>query len=181
MIRAVPVTREIANAFVSRYHRHHAPSAGNMTFAIGALQDDDNLVGVVTCAPPVNRDLDDGLSLEVSRLVVVDCKNACSFLYSRAARAAKELGYRVIYTYILESETGDSLRASGWKFDQRTKFASWNNKTRARIDKGPTEDKARYSKTLARKERFDFRKRMRLELEMLSDAPETAGTLPLGL
>jgi hypothetical protein len=35
-------------------------------------------------------------------------------LYSACARAAKALGYGRIITYILESESGTSLRASGW-------------------------------------------------------------------
>ena len=41
-------------------------------------------------------------------------RNVCSFLYSRAARIAKEMGYAKIITYILESEPGTSLKAAGW-------------------------------------------------------------------
>ena len=63
---------------------------------------------------PVSRVLDDGKTLEVLRLCTNGKKDVCSFLYSRAARIAKEMGYKKIITYILESEPGISLKASGW-------------------------------------------------------------------
>lgn len=66
---------------------------------------------------PVSRGLDDGQTLEVTRLCTDGTKNACSFLYSKAARVARELGYSKIITYILMSESGDSLKASGWYLD----------------------------------------------------------------
>lgn len=51
---------------------------------------------------------------EVTRLATDGTKNACSFLYSRAARAARAMGFDTIQTFILESEPGTSLRAAGW-------------------------------------------------------------------
>ena len=41
--------------------------------------------------------------VEVTRLCTDGTKNACSFLYGAAARIAKEMGYKQIQTYILES------------------------------------------------------------------------------
>ena len=59
--------------------------------------------------------MDDGLTLEVTRLCTDGTPNACSFLLSRAARAAAALGYERIQTYTLAEESvnscGGSLRA----------------------------------------------------------------------
>ena len=60
--------------------------------------------------PPVSRYLDDGHTLEVNRLCTDGTKNACSFLYAAAWRAARAMGYRKIVTYILDTESGASLR-----------------------------------------------------------------------
>lgn len=82
---------------------------------------------------PVSRYLDDGMTLEVTRLCTDGTKNACSFLYSRAARIAKEMGYNKIITYILETENGSSLKASGWECeDNDVGGGSWDCQSRPR-------------------------------------------------
>lgn len=55
--------------------------------------------------------------LEVTRLVTDGTKNACSLLYAAAARMGKAGGYRRIQTYILDEESGASLRAAGWDYE----------------------------------------------------------------
>ena len=70
-------------------------------------------------------------------------------LYGAAARAAKAMGYRRIITYILASESGASLRATGWRRDGVVKGRSWDCPTRPRTDKHPTEDKTRWVCDLA--------------------------------
>lgn len=82
-------------------------------FSLGCMAN-GHLAGVAIVGRPVSRYLDDGLTLEVNRLCTDGTKNACSFLYGAAARAAKVLGYHRIVTYILDTESGVSLRASGW-------------------------------------------------------------------
>ena len=60
-------------------------------------------------------------------------RNVCSFLYSRAARIAKEMGYAKIITYILESEPGTSLKAAGWVLEADGVGGSdWNVPSRPR-------------------------------------------------
>ena len=58
--------------------------------------------------------MDDGLTLEVTRLCTDGTRNACSMLYGRASKIAKDMGYHKIITYILETEDGASLKASNW-------------------------------------------------------------------
>jgi hypothetical protein len=71
-----------------------------------------------------------------------------AFLYSSAARAAKEIGYKKIITYILDSESGTSLKASGWSLEEIIHGHSWNSPGREREDKAPTCNKQRWSKLL---------------------------------
>lgn len=145
-MNALPITQRRAAEYIAEKHRHHAPARGDV-FRIGA-EIDGELVGVVQCGRPSARGLQDGYTLEVTRLCTDGHDNVCSFLYARAARVAKELGYRRIYTYILESEPGVSLKAAGWKLDGLTKGGSWDTPSRPRADKAPTCPKQRWVKIL---------------------------------
>lgn len=142
---AVPLELKQANQFVSELHRHHDPVHRDK-FRIGCKLN-GALVGVVQLARPVARGLDDGETIEVVRLCTDGTPNVCSFLYGRAARVAKDMGYKRIVTYILESETGASLRASGWQFDGMTEAKSWNCKSRPRATTASTCAKQRWIKT----------------------------------
>jgi hypothetical protein len=128
-----------ANAFVRAHHRHHKPVVGHK-FSLGAMLA-DALVGVVIVGRPVSRMRDDGSTLEVTRLATDGTRNACSFLYGAAARACFALGYQKIGTYILKSEDGASLRASGWRLIGERGGGSWSVPSRPRTDKHPTERK----------------------------------------
>lgn len=138
-LERVPVTLKQANDFVADLHRHHKPVVGHK-FSIGAKLG-DQLVGVVIVGRPVSRIRDDGETLEVTRLCTNGCRNACSFLYGAAARAAFAMGFKKIGTYTLPSEGGASLRAAGWKLIGQTKGGSWSCPSRPREDKHPTEPK----------------------------------------
>jgi hypothetical protein len=88
--------------------------------------------------------LDDGLTAEVTRLCTDGTPNACSMLYGAARRAAQAKGFRRGLTYILASEDGASLRASGWAYLWATDGGSWDRPSRGRTDKHPTEPKHAY-------------------------------------
>ena len=139
-MRAVPVTLDEANQFVSRFHRHHPPVVGHK-FSIGALAG-DALCGVVIVGRPVSRIRDDGATLEVTRLCTNGSPNACSFLYGKAARAAFALGYDRIGTYTLPDEGGASLRAAGWRLIGQRGGGEWSVPSRPRAAmKSPTAPK----------------------------------------
>lgn len=140
-MKIVPITLKEANEFVTSYHRHHRPTVG-CKFAIG-LQNNGDLVGVAICGRPVSRYLDDGLTLEVNRLCTDGTKNACSMLYGAACRIAKEMGYRKVITYTLESENGASLRASNFRFDGTAGGEIWTG-NRCRDNGVPREKKKRW-------------------------------------
>jgi hypothetical protein len=128
----IPVSLEEANAFVLRHHRHHKPVVGHK-FSLGAVQN-DKVVGVAIVGRPVSRHRDDGATLEVARLCTDGTRNACSFLYGAAARAAFALGFGRIGTYILADEGGASLRAAGWRLLGERGGGNWNVASRPRVD-----------------------------------------------
>jgi hypothetical protein len=132
-LRRTVVSLAEANAFVTAHHRHHQHVVGHK-FAIGAVAD-GTLVGVVIVGRPVSRMRDDGKTLEVTRLCTDGSKNACSFLYGCAARAAFALGYERIGTYIRLDEPGTSLVAAGWRRMGLAGGGSWDRPSRLRTDK----------------------------------------------
>ncbi len=146
MLKIIPISLADANSFVAEHHRHHKPVTGHK-FSIGC-ESDGALVGVAIVGRPVSRYLDDGLTLEVNRLCTTGVKNACSFLYAAAARAAKAMGYRKIITYTLDSEPGTSLRAAGWTCFGLAGGKRWTGKRRPPTDLSPPQMKLRYEKLL---------------------------------
>ena len=135
----VPIEFSEACDFVKKYHRHHRPPQGHK-FSI-AVENDGKIVGVCIVGRPVARMLQDGWTLEVTRLCTDGTFNACSMLYSAAWRAARAMGYRRVITYILESENGSSLRAANWKEVGKRGGGTWNRKDRPRVDTHPTGQK----------------------------------------
>lgn len=135
----VPIDLASANVFVEQVHRHHKKVVGHK-FSLAAMLG-GNVVGVVIVGRPVARGRDDGWTLEVTRLATDGTRNACSFLYGAAARAAFALGYRRVGTYILATEPGTTLAAAGWRLVGEVKGRSWSCASRPRVDKHPVADK----------------------------------------
>lgn len=146
-LRLTPLSLRSANEFVAAHHRHHRPVRGQK-FSIGSSTD-DALVGVAIVGRPVSRHRDDGQTLEVTRLCTDGTRNACSFLYGAAARAAFALGYLRVGTYILASETGSSLRAAGWRLIGERGGGSWSRESRPRIDSHPVAPKLLFERAAA--------------------------------
>jgi hypothetical protein len=138
-----PVAREEARRFIREHHRHHGVPVGWL-WLHGVHDGEGVLAGVAVVGRPVARELDDGLTMEVTRLATIGAVNGCSILYGAARRAALAKGYRRGLTYILSRETGASLRAAGWHFLWHVEGRSWDAPGRPRIDKHSTEDKMAY-------------------------------------
>ena len=145
MLRIRPITLKAANEFVQNYHRHHKPTTGHK-FSI-ACYDDDRLCGVAICGRPVSRHLDNGFILEINRLCTDGTYNACSKLYSACKRIAKEMGYDKIITYILQSENGASLKASGFVCEGEAGGKMWTGQRSGKDNGVPQELKTRWSIT----------------------------------
>ncbi len=138
-----------ANEFVGIHHRHHKPVQGHR-FSIAAENERGELVGVCIVGRPVARKIDQSKVVEVTRLCTDGTRNACSFLYGAAARAAKSLGYKFIQTYTLPQEGGGSLVASGWVLEGEAGGGQWKHTDgKPRRTDQPTDKKYRWKRALS--------------------------------
>ncbi len=146
MLKAKPLTLAQANELVESWHRHHKPAVGHR-FSIGVEDEAGVLRGATIAGRPTGRKNPQYKWLEVTRLVSDGTKNVCSFLYSRNARIADEMGFEKIQTFILESEGGASLKASGWHLECWSDGGDWNVPSRGgrRTDQ-PQERKQKWAK-----------------------------------
>lgn len=145
---AVPISLRDANAFVVKHHRHHGPVRGHK-LAIGAEWDGE-LIAIVIIGRPVARKRGDQALLDATRVCTDGVRrhlgqnrrgndmyvNAASFLYARAHQVASAMGCK-IGTYILEDESGISVKAAGYTVTRKTPGKSWDVPSRPREDKHP--------------------------------------------
>jgi len=153
-----PISLKKANTYITENHRHHGKVQGHK-FSL-SVWEGNRLCGVAIVGHPQSRRYDQETTLEVLRLCTDGTYNACSILYARCAKVGKDMGYKKIITYILESEQGISLKASGWICEaENVGGVSWTGKREAERHKyeqlslfenkkAPKELKKRYSKEL---------------------------------
>lgn len=145
-LRIAPITFAKAAEFVNKNHRHHQASVG-CKFCLSVVDESGIIHGVAICGRPVSRFLDDGETLEVNRVCTDGTKNACSMLYGKACRIAKEMGYKKVITYTLISENGASVKASNFICEGEAGGTHWTG-IRARGQNIPNEKKLRWVKSL---------------------------------
>ena len=126
-----PIRLADAQAFVIAHHRHAGPVTGHL-WSLGLWAGPLDLRGVAIVGRPVARHLDDGHTVEITRLATDGTRNACSQLYAACRREARRRGYTRIITYTLTSEPGASLRASGFTRTAFTPGRQWDTPTRRR-------------------------------------------------
>lgn len=152
-LKLVPLTQRQAREFIGLHHRHNLPPRGDI-IRVG-LSSQGEIVAVGMGGRPVARSLDDGATIEITRICTLGTPNAASRLYGALCRAAKALGYTKAITYTLQSEPGSSPRAAGFEWDSNTKSTTWERPNRIRYqqdlfgnERRPTEPKTRWAKTL---------------------------------
>jgi hypothetical protein len=89
---------------VERHHRHSDPDTGHK-WSIGATVD-GVIVGVAIIGRPKGKGLQDGWTLEVTRLCTEGYRNACSFLYGASWRLVRAHGYLRLVTYVKDERNG---------------------------------------------------------------------------
>lgn len=139
-VRRVPFGQ--AAAFCAVYHRHLKPPVGHV-FSLGVFVG-TRLVGVAIVGRPVARLLDDGHTLEITRVAADGTRNACSALLGACRREARRRSFTRLVTYTLPSESGVSLRAAGFRADGVAGGGSWDRATRPRAADPPFERKLRW-------------------------------------
>jgi len=128
----IPIRVSKANKFVEEHHRHNKPvDHRGHRFSLGLMYK-NCLIGVAIAGQPIARQNDDGFTLEIQRVCVLEgYPNANSMLYGRIKRIGMLMGYKKIITYTLQSETGSSLKAVG-ATSKPIRVGSWNRPNRPR-------------------------------------------------
>ena len=147
--RLVPVPCSVTRArdVVEVWHRHHGPSTSAL-YAAAVATEDGTVRGVALIGRPVARLLDDGWTLEVTRVATDGTPNACSALYGIARRLAAALGYSRLVTYTRADEPGSSPRGAGFADDGEIRARSWDMPGRPRTDKTEIVRRRRWSMEL---------------------------------
>lgn len=159
-----PIPLRIANEYIAKHHAHHGRVRG-CKFSIGCYVG-DLLVGVVVVARPKARHLDDGWTLELTRVCTDHHPHVASKLIAAAARAAFAMGTRYVLSYTLATESGASYLAAGWRRmetdGEPIEFGGgeWSRRSRRRnAMASPTGPKHRWERynpdAPSRSERFD--------------------------
>lgn len=138
-----PIHLAPAKEFVKQYHRHNIPPQGGK-FAVSCWQD-DKLCGVAICGRPTARHSDDGKTLEIYRNCTDGTANACSKLYGACLRIAKDMGYKRVITYTLQSENGASLKASNFTYEGEAGGLGWTGPRKRNYYVSPQELKNRWA------------------------------------
>ena len=110
-----PISRNKANEWLKQVHRHLKRPVTGWLFGVQLLDQDGERVGVAMAGRPTSRMLDDGLTVEITRVAVLPGNpNACSRAYGALRKAAVALGYTRVITYTRADETGHSPAAAGF-------------------------------------------------------------------
>ena len=142
MLKIKPINISEAKNYVKIHHRHNIPPTGGK-FAISCFEN-ERMCGVAICGRPVSRFLDNGETLEIYRNCTDGTKNACSKLYGACVRIAKNMGYKKVITYTLESESGTSLKASNLRLIGKAGGKEWTGKRKREYYVSPKELKNKW-------------------------------------
>ena len=159
-LQVLPCTRDEANAFIKRFHRHNGPVVGHR-FALAAFEAGE-MVGVVVVGRTTARALHDRTTAEVVRLCTspVAPKGTDSKLHQHARRAWQAQGGVKLYTYTLQAEGRESLSGAGWVEDERLRArssAGWQSRQGRQTQAVVAEPKIRWIAPTAREEPYHAR------------------------
>jgi len=126
---------------------------GDLRQLIVEVKPDRVLNGIAVCGRPINRHLDDGKTLEITRICFVGEEDFDEFDYELATKnpihaspipsmlvgavckKAREMGYKRIITYTRADESGIYYKAANFKITLRQKRARvWKSKNQAAIN-----------------------------------------------
>lgn len=157
-----PPRQKECRELILRHHRHLPRAPAGWLWG-HAVHNGPDLVAIAWVGRPGSRVLQDRGYVEVNRCCVLQtvyphdlARNACSMLYSAAAREAKRRGFAGIVTYTRADENGASVRAANFEIlpmprDKRPGVVpgrQWGTKSRPR-DKNEIIDKTRWGRTLS--------------------------------
>lgn len=111
-----PCTVGECKRIVKAWHRHLEDVQGGL-FAAKVVDDAGATLGAALAGNPA-RVWQHEAKLVISRVATPSAgatRNVCSMLYGALSRAARNLGYREVWTYTLPEEDGASIKAANFK------------------------------------------------------------------
>ena len=135
--RFVPCKPKQANEFIAQHHRHNKPVDHRaFRYSVGLVTQEGELIGVGIAGLPIARKNDDGKTIEILRVCVMEgYPNANSRLYGRMKEIGKLMGYTHFITYTLQSESASSLKAVGASVEAViNRESKWSRPTRPRAE-----------------------------------------------
>lgn len=135
-LTVVPCELDEANAFVEQHHRHLGRVVGHR-FSLAVADPAGAVRGVAIVGRPIGKSDQDGWTVQILRSATDGCPNAPSALNGACRRVAFGLGYTRLLTFNLISESGDSMKAVGFKcigLAGKKDGAGWSSKSRPRVD-----------------------------------------------
>ena len=146
MLRLRPISLRDANEYVRKHHRHHKPVAGHK-FSIGC-EADGELVGVIIAGRPVSRYLDDGFTLEFTRLCTNGARTLAAFSTARRQELLRLWAISASSPTRWKAKTVQAFGLlAGFVKAKRVGFAG-RVKRQPKEDQYPAQMKLRYEKQL---------------------------------
>lgn len=142
-----PISRNEAIRWVADCHRHLRRPVTGWLFGVQILKPSPEglvRVGVAIAGRPC-RMLQDGVTVEITRVATDGTENACSFAYGRLRKAASALGYTRVITYTRADEPGASLRAAGFVCEGPAGGGEWSRPSRHRGEAEDASPKVRWA------------------------------------
>lgn len=155
MLDVRPITLRDARRFIGMHHRHSMAPRGWL-FGVQLVDGGSETRAVAVASRPVAQALQDGRTIEVTRVCTLGDHNAASRCYGALCRAAKALGYARAVTYTLADEPGTSPRAAGFtKAGEVAGGRSWRGRASSAYPENllgeaatPVEGKVRWERML---------------------------------
>lgn len=144
--------------FINKHHRHLNASLGDKFRVVIRNGVGNKVIACAMMGRPVSRFLDNGKTLEITRVAVNNnlprelTQNACSQIYAKCCKWAKENGYDSVITYTMEHEIGASLKSANFTHEytqpKSRRKSSWDSPSRKRKDVTPNCPKKRWRRKL---------------------------------
>lgn len=124
----IPITIKSAKLFCDAHHSYQSSPVGGL-FAIATAEKSDESrqpICVAILGRPSNVYLQSIGAIQVSRLVSIRKIHAASRTLAVAAKAANQLGYSRIISYVSAELPATCYRAAGWNLAAEHKAKNWH-------------------------------------------------------
>lgn len=148
-----PITLREANKFVRSYHSYLTHARGCL-FCVAAEYNRE-IVAVAIVGRPSSRQLDDGVTAEITRLCTHNApRNSASALIRRCTKAAFSIGFHRMISFVDASRSGTAFTAAAFKRVSAVKRKQWHGRNFC-VPANASESSVKFEVTTAAYDRGD--------------------------